>query len=198
MSFIQKQRREQMVKASIETLAVIGYQKLTFKNIAERINVNPSLVSYHFKSKEVLLYELLIYILEHKTHYIEEVIKNYHTAPERLKAFIEVSLNYHETHRNENTALIEIIFNMRTDDGKALYMQVDDEPDAIHDLFKGIIKSGIRQGVFNENIDVDALNTIVNGSIDERMLLNKGDKENQAFTEVLLFMVNQYIESGRR
>lgn len=195
MSFIQEQRREQIIKSCIKELSEKGYKQMTFKNIAERISVNPSLVSYHFKSKNILLFELLGYILEHKTYFIESGIKDRSSVHEKLRGFIEVSLDYHRTHREENIALIEIIFNARMEDGRALYLLTDDEPDSVHEIFKNIIREGINQGEFKETVDVEVLNTIVNGAVDERMLFNNNDN-NKAFTEILIGMVNQYLNSG--
>lgn len=193
MSFIKKQRREQIIHACIDELASKGYRHMTFKNIAERIGINPSLVSYHFVSKDALLFELLGYILEHKAHFIESGIEDKATIHEQLRAFIEVSLDYHRTHHKENIALIEIIFNMRTEDGKALYLLEDDEPDNVHQLFTDIIKTGIAKNVFDEATDVEVLNTIVNGAIDERMLFNNNRQTNEHFTEVLLGMIYGYL-----
>lgn len=196
MSFIKKQRREQIIKACIEELASKGYQHMTFKNIAERIDANPSLVSYHFVSKDALLFELLGYILEHKTHFIENEIKSESSVKEQLRTFIEVSLDYHRTHRKENISLIEILFNMRTEEGEALYLLDDDEPDPVHELFMNIIKRGIETGEFNRSVDIEVLNTIVNGAIDERMLFNNGSQTNKEFTKVLLGMIHHYVHTG--
>lgn len=193
MSFIQEKRKEQIIKSCIEELSTSGYKNMTFKNIAKRIDINPSLVSYHFSSKETLLLELLEYILEHKTSFILSGVKNAKSAADKICKFMNITLEYHKTHRSENIALIEIIFNLRFDN-QPLYLLDDDEEDSVHNLFKAIIQEGIDNGEFEDTLDVEVLSTIVNGALDERMLSFDSHITDNEFIKVLMAMIGQYIK----
>lgn len=195
MSFIQEQRKEQIIKSCIEELAESGYKNLTFKNIAERTNINPSLVSYHFKSKNILLFALMEYIFTHKINYIESSVSAEKPAIERIEEYINASLEYQRKFRSLNIALIEIIFNARTEDNKAFYLMEDDEPDGIYLIFISIIEEGIHKRQFNPDIDIKTLTRIVNGAIDEMILAPENNSVSKKYGKVLFSMVQQYLNT---
>lgn len=198
MSFIQEQRKEQIIKSCIEELAESGYKNLTFKNIAERTNINPSLVSYHFKSKNALLYGLLEYIFIHKINYIENAISAEKTVLERIEEYIHASLEYQKKFRSLNIALIEIIFNARTEDNKAFYLMEEDEPDGVYLILISIIEEGIQKKQFSPDIDIKVVTRILNGAIDEMILTPENNSESNTYGAVLFSMIKQYLNIERR
>lgn len=54
-----EQRREQIVKALYAEMAERGYERASIKSIAERAQLAPGLVHYHFRNKEEILLVLL-------------------------------------------------------------------------------------------------------------------------------------------
>lgn len=54
-SFIETQRREQIVDAAIAVLAQSGHRGLTFVRIAEEAAISPGLITYHFATKAALV-----------------------------------------------------------------------------------------------------------------------------------------------
>lgn len=195
MSFIHEQRKEQIIRSCIEELAESGFKNLTFKNIAERAKINPSLVSYHFKSKNILLFSLLDYIFTHKVHYVEDAISSGKPAMERMEEYIDVSLEHQRTYRSLNIALIEIIFNARTEDNRAFYLLEDDEPDDLYKILISIIEEGIEKKQFNPDIDIRILTRIINGAIDEMILAPENSSESKRYGKVLFSMAKQYLNT---
>lgn len=61
-SFIEEARRGQIVRAAVETIAEEGYARASFVRIAARASVSPGLITYHFKTKERLLRQVLEYV----------------------------------------------------------------------------------------------------------------------------------------
>ncbi len=196
LSFIQEQRKEQIIKSCIKELAESGYENMTFKNIAKRADINPSLVSYHFKSKNILLFALLEHIFIHKIEYIQNSITSDKTAIERIEEYINASLNYQRKFRVENIALIEIIFNARTEDNKALYLMDEDETDGVYLILNSIIEEGIETKQFTSRVDVKILTRIINGAIDEMIFAPENDTESERYGEELFKMVGQYLCTG--
>ena len=197
MSFIQEQRKEQIINACIEELGESGYENMTFKNIAKRADINPSLVSYHFKSKNILLFALLENIFIHKIEYIESFISKDKTAIERIEEFINVSLHHQRKFRLRNIALIEIIFNARTEENKAFYLMEDDEPDGVYLILNSIIEEGIESKQFKADVNVKILTRIINGAIDEMIMAPENDSESEKYGNELFKMVKQYLCTGR-
>jgi AcrR family transcriptional regulator len=54
-TFIETARREQIVGAAIDTVAVEGFARMTFARIATRAGISPGLITYHFKTKDKLI-----------------------------------------------------------------------------------------------------------------------------------------------
>ncbi|HIW11661.1 MAG TPA: TetR/AcrR family transcriptional regulator [Candidatus Salinicoccus stercoripullorum] len=195
MSFIQEQRREQILKSCIEELAASGFRNLTFKNIAERAGINPSLVSYHFKSKTTLLFALLEYIFSHKVQYVANAVSEDESTMKRIRQYIDASLRYQRKFRPWNIALIEIIFNARTEDNKAFYLMEDDEPDGLYMILIPIIEEGIDKGDFNRDTDIKTVSRIINGAIDEMILAPGSSTESDKYGAVLFSMVEGYLKA---
>lgn len=55
-------RREQLIEATIEVLAIKGYARTTMADVAERAGLSHGLVNFHFQSKELLLSETLAFL----------------------------------------------------------------------------------------------------------------------------------------
>lgn len=55
-------RRQQLIEATIETLATRGYARTTMTEVATQAGVAHGLVNFHFQSKEKLLSETLSYM----------------------------------------------------------------------------------------------------------------------------------------
>lgn len=57
-------RRVQLIEATIETLSTRGYARTTLTEVANHAGLSHGLVNFHFKSKEKLLAETMLYLAE--------------------------------------------------------------------------------------------------------------------------------------
>lgn len=57
-------RREQLIEATIETIARLGYSRTTLTEVARHAGLSHGLVNFHFDTKEKLLVETLLYLAE--------------------------------------------------------------------------------------------------------------------------------------
>jgi TetR/AcrR family transcriptional repressor of bet genes len=69
-------RRQQIIEATIETLAVRGYSRTTLTDVAKCAGLSQALVNFHFETKDTLLADTLGYLSE-------EYRLNWYTALER-------------------------------------------------------------------------------------------------------------------
>ena len=58
----REQRKQQMIEATIESLAARGYAQTTMTDVAAASGVSHGLVNFHFETKEKLLSETLLYL----------------------------------------------------------------------------------------------------------------------------------------
>ncbi|AEG59953.1 TetR/AcrR family transcriptional regulator [Desulforamulus ruminis] len=192
-SFIAEARREQIIKASIETLDEIGYVNVSLAKIAKRANVSTGLISYHFLDKEDLLNNTLAYLLKKQLDYIQERISKEESAYDKLISFIDASLAYQGTHRVDNIALIEIIFNARTPDNVPYYKVSSQEEDPLYKKLQEILCLGQETKEFAK-FDSKSVSIIIQGAIAESMLMNGEGFDLEAYREELVNMVTKMVK----
>src|SRR5918996_1772952 len=60
----RQSRREQLIEATIETLATRGHSRTTLTEVAATAGLSHGLVNFHFQTKDKLLVETLLYLAE--------------------------------------------------------------------------------------------------------------------------------------
>lgn len=193
-SFIAAARRDQIIQACIQTLDEVGYVNISLTKIAKKAKISTGLISYHFKDKEDLINHTLMHLVERQTNYIIEKVHLKETPSDRLAAFIEASLAYQGTHPIHNIALIEIIFNARTEAGIPFYKLADDEEDALLLLLLDILKAGKEANVFSAPFDHKMIAVIIQGAIAETMFKIGENFELESYTEQLIKAVNKMLQ----
>lgn len=162
-TFIEEARRNQIVIAAIETIADIGYGKTSMSQIAKRARISPSLIAYHFANKHDLIEHTLDYIVTTWERYVAEQVTTGQTAREQLRLYIVASLTYMGTRPRHFAAMIEIVFNARSEAGVPLY-QTDSEKEP--DLLETLLTRGQASGEFRP-FNVRNMATAIRGAISE-------------------------------
>lgn len=147
-SFIEKARRAQIMECAIETLAEVGYVKASLGQIAKRAKISKGVISYYFTNKEELLEQVIIdYYIACQSFSCPQ-IEAQTTPEEMLQTYIESNLKFIDKHRKHVFAVIEIVSNERTDEGKLRFAADHDE--TIFLPIKNILRLGMQEGVFRE------------------------------------------------
>ena len=163
-SFIEEARRAQIVAAAIDTLAELGYGKASLTQIAKRAGISTSLISYHFKEKEELMHETYSQTFSNWAIYVQDQLAAGATATERLHIYIEANLAYMGTRPKHFEAMIEIMFNARSEDGRLLYRGDEDGEGFIQ--LKELLHEGQQSGEFRQ-FDVQNMGIALRGTIDQ-------------------------------
>lgn len=83
-------KRREIVQATIETMAELGFAGTSFEKITERIGVSRGLIRHHFRSKAALLEECLLTMLsEFHDDFAARARKHRLDAADRLVLWIE-------------------------------------------------------------------------------------------------------------
>lgn len=119
-TFIETARRKQIVGAAIDTIAEVGYGQASLARIAARIGISKGVISYHFASKDDLIKQVVIDVVEAGRAYILPRVFAEPTGPAMLRAYIESNLAFMREHRNYMVAVVEILRNgaFTTDGGR--------------------------------------------------------------------------------
>jgi TetR/AcrR family transcriptional regulator, transcriptional repressor of bet genes len=163
-SFIEEARRAQIVAAAIETLADIGYGRASLAQIARRAQISPSLIPYHFRDKDALIFQTLTDIASGWDGYVAAQVAAATSPVEQLRTYITANLAYMGTRPSHYAALVEIVFNARTEGGVLLYRL--DEEDASLELLKTVLRSGQQAGLFRP-FQVQHMALTIRGAINE-------------------------------
>ncbi len=127
-SSIEAARRSQIIRYAIETIATLGYAQASLAQIAKRAGMSKSVISYHFTSKDELIEQVVTDTYTSALLFILPRIPTQSTASDQLRAYIQADVDFIGTHRMQVTALVEIMTNFRTGDGKLRYDVQAEEP----------------------------------------------------------------------
>lgn len=105
LSFIEQARRRQILDAAIEVLAQHGLAGATFARIADRAEISPALISYHFANKTQLMRQVVATITEAMDAAITAEIGDAQSYRSALRGLIETQVHYFAEHTNEVLAL---------------------------------------------------------------------------------------------
>ncbi|MFL0506677.1 TetR/AcrR family transcriptional regulator [Ureibacillus sp. 179-F W5.1 NHS] len=147
-SFIEKARRNQIVECAIETIAELGYAQASVSKIAKRANISKGVITYHFASKEELLEQVVIDYYNACLAYINPQFDSHLSPKEMLSKYIEANLHFISKNGKHVFAVIEIVANERTEDGKLRFVGELDE--RIFQPIEKILFLGMEDGTFRE------------------------------------------------
>jgi Transcriptional regulator len=145
-SFIETARRAQIIECAIETIATLGYANASLLQIAKRAKVSKSVISYYFKSKEELIDQLVSEIYTDAISFMSSQITTESTIAFMLQTYIRTNVEYIGTHPMQMLAIMEILQNSRTEDGKIRHDTIDEEP--ILTSLEQILRKGQQNGEF--------------------------------------------------
>jgi AcrR family transcriptional regulator len=149
-TFTGTARRTQIIAATIETIADLGYGQTTFARIAERAGLSSTrLISYHFAGKDELMGTTVAEVYSHIGHYMTERMSGVASARDALRVYITALVEYIADNRERMQAMMEIFLNLRGDDNTGESESVDDGTTAIGHVER-ILRDGQGSGEFRD------------------------------------------------
>lgn len=186
------ERKKQIINSAISVLTGIGYVKTTLSKIAQNINISTGLISYHFSGKEDLMQNTLRYLVLEERVFIQERVEKEKSNINKLITYIKASLAYQAAYRDNNIALLEIVFNARTPENIPYYLVDIDEKDALDDLLDEILRNGVSAKEFVD-IDPKVIAVIVRGAISGSILKTKDELNLEVYTEKVIKSVKRMV-----
>jgi len=162
-TFTEAARRAQIIECAIETIATLGYSQASLAQIAQRAGISKSVITYYFASKEELIEQVVEGILTAAATSMGPQIAAKPTATARLQAYLRSNIAYIAAHRLQMMAIIEIVLNVRTEDGQLRYHPGAEEPDL--EALEAILRQGQDEGEFRA-FDLRVMAVTIRGAID--------------------------------
>ena len=90
---VKNLRREQLIEATMKTIARYGYARTTMGQVAKAAGMSQGIVNFYFKTKESLLYETLAYLAEEYESLSRQAVERAGPDPvAAMNAIIETDL----------------------------------------------------------------------------------------------------------
>lgn len=192
-TFIETARRDQIVAATIETLAEVGYGNASLASIAKRAGLSSTgLITYHFTNKGALIEQVVGDVLDHIADYLAERAPDTADPRARLHAYIVASIDYIRAHTSEMKALLAIFLS-----GAVIYDGATN-PATIAPL-EQILTDGKRSGAFRQ-IDTNVAAALIQRSIDGIPLALDQDPglDLDAYADSLLTLIEKGLVNDQR
>ncbi|HEU5226417.1 MAG TPA: TetR/AcrR family transcriptional regulator [Ktedonobacteraceae bacterium] len=162
-SFIEAARKAQLIECAVETIATLGYAQASLAQIAKRANISKSVITYYFGSKEELIEQVVESMYADATAFMKPQIAAEYTATARLQAYLRSNIAYIAAHRLQMMAIIDIVLNVRTEDGQLRYRPGSENPDL--EGLEAILRQGQDEGEFRV-FDLRVMAVTIRGAID--------------------------------
>lgn len=171
-------RKEQIINAAIEVLRDIGYVSTSLSKIASKAQTSTGLISYHFSGKEDLMNHIILYLVEEEKTFIKEKVENEKTYMTKLMAFIEAGIEYRDIKRGNITALLEIVFNLRTPDNVPYFGAEMNPEEEVSVWLEEILLEGQKAKEFND-FDIKVVGMMIRGAISLSMSLPRNEMDGE-------------------
>lgn len=167
--------RKQLIEATIESIAVHGFNKTTLSTVTRIANMSHGIINFHFQSKDLLLMEALKYLVdEHLNHWQAGLAKANNTPEDKLIALI--ATDFDEKIANPRRLAVWFAYWGEVNNRPA-YQKIADSKDAQrHQQMERLCEDLKKAGDY-EHLDSQAFATNLEALIDGlwlRLLLSPG------------------------
>jgi len=159
----EAKKRERILLSALRIFSERGFYHSKISEIAKEAGVADGTIYLYFKNKE----DLLISIFEEKIGELIEMLKDKLNFAQGAERKIWVFVDNHLRLLEENRGLAEMIQIELRQSHKFMTEYIPVRFLEYLDILSGIIKEGIREGVFRENINPTIARRIIFGALDE-------------------------------
>lgn len=163
MTFIEQQRRTQIIESAVEVLANEGFAKASLARIATHAGTSKGVLTYHFADKQELIEAVFSRVIERWWEAIRPHVESAPTASTRIEAYIRRQILYIADHPADLIAIGEIGRNHRPDDGTFQFLKQAEAEE--NELLAGMIREGQESGEFRQ-CSAETTATAISGSIE--------------------------------
>lgn len=155
------EKQIEILQVAEQLFAEEGFDGTSVRDIAKKANINIAMISYYFGSKEKLLEALVIYRIKAMSMHLENLYQENISPLDKIDKLIA----YYIQRVHQNRSIYQILHFELSNNKREINLQAFTEVKKNNLRFlENIIKEGQEQGVFQPNINVVLLPTIILGS----------------------------------
>ena len=195
-------RRAQIIAATIETIAELGYGQASFARIAERAGLSSTrLISYHFAGKDELIQAVIAEVYGEMAGFMAERMREAADPPAALAAYIRGVIAFIAAHRSQMEALMSFFLGHSAEEGGKTTGSGEDDEFAGRRAFaplQQILESGQRSGGFR-TFDPFVMAATVQRSLDGLPFLLRSEPglDLDAYAEELVVIFDRATTAGQ-
>ena len=147
----------------MQALCEVGFAGASIGEVARRAGVSKGVVTYHFRTKDDLLRQVVGSLYEHAGDRIAERVTAADSVMDALLGYIETNLAFVAERAEHVRAVMEVVANLRRPDGQPALTAADADPVTAH--LRELIERGQASGELAE-VDAGVLATVIRAAID--------------------------------
>ncbi len=155
------EKQIEILQVAEQLFAEEGFDGTSVRDIAKKANINVAMISYYFGSKEKLLEALVLYRISSMRLHLENLYQENISPIEKIEKLIV----YYIERVNKNRCMYQILHfelsNKKREINLEAFTKVKNQN---LKFLEGIIKEGQEQGMFQSDVNVTLLPTIIIGS----------------------------------
>lgn len=152
-----------IIEAAVKIIARHGYHQAQVSKIAREANVADGTIYLYFKNKEDILTSLFHEKMGGFIDYAQEQIDLQDKAEDKLRELIRIHLTLLTS--DPDLAIVTQI-ELRQSDPE-IRQRIGVTMKKYFDLIDSLIKEGIKQGMFRDDIDIGTIRRLIFGTLDE-------------------------------
>jgi AcrR family transcriptional regulator len=158
-SVTSRARRSQIIAATVEVIAEVGYAQASFARIADRAGLSSTrLISYHFAGRDELMSSVAEEVISAIGAYMTSRLADVRSAPARLAGYIEGVVEFIASNRSRMKALTDIFL------AGALNYDAERDETVVSPL-EAILRQGQAEGDFRD-FDPRVMAVVVQRAVD--------------------------------
>jgi AcrR family transcriptional regulator len=143
-------RRAEIITATLDTVAALGYRAATFARIAERGGLSSTrLISYHFAGREELMAATVAHVYGELGAHVADRVTAAADPRAELAAYLRAVVGFVDANRARMQALTRIFVGFRDEAGQSRTYDADADDHAIGAV-EDILRRGQAAGLFRD------------------------------------------------
>jgi TetR/AcrR family transcriptional regulator, fatty acid metabolism regulator protein len=186
-------RRAQLVDCAVQSLCELGFAGTSIAEVARRAGVSKGVVTYHFPTKDALLWQVVAALYERTGSSIAERVATETTPLGALVSYIEANLAFVAEHTAHVRAVLEVVSNVHGPEADPT--AAADGLDALTAHVQAMIQRGLDSGEFAA-VDAGTLATIIRAAIDTAAARGAKDPDfdHSLYSRQLVLLVRRALE----
>ena len=160
----RERRREQLIRATVDSIARRGFAETTLANVADGAGLSRGIVNFHFKSKEALLAQTLEYLSEEYGAVWRGALERAENSPaQRLEALVMADFEPSVCNRRKIAVWFAFWGESKS---RPTYLRTCGARDQQHhEALRGVCQAVIDDGGY-DHVDADGAATVISATTD--------------------------------